>query len=734
MIRVMRSSFPLLLSLLFSAIAGLTIQRYLFDLRSLDPVYGQLHFYPDTARPLPGYAGLLCGFALFTVLPLRHGNFSALAAFNRSWLPLLLTLPLLAFKTAAFLPLLLILLCWSWSFYRLGRNAAAEPSPPPALFPPPKTGLLPVCLLLAAGVAWSCYMQFHAYRALYLLYHDWGEYATDYLKLIREPDRSLIHYFVTGGHWNPLMTNVMTLALRIFPAPETIFFLNSLLIYSLVPLIYWFARTLKLPVATALFFALAVLLNPVVSNQSLSLFYGYHPINALPSLLTLFFISKKRGNRAGMLLFFLLTLLVQETVTVLWFGYALLLIAQKRWKSGLILAAGMVLLFLLLSKFVIPAAAETTAYTQMFHYHQLGDSIREVLLSPFLRPRVFWSTLFALNNFDFLLCLTLPFFFLLLTRPLLLLPTLPLLAGVCLQSTRDVQNVVLQYGVDLNIILILAAMCNCARLFKMNSRRHLCGALAAALFCVPALYFFTGKAPKYGKYSFEPIAQLPEAGKVVNFLKSHMPPGSPVQASARIRSQLVFDYRSRKLGSPFVPGEYLLVDLFDGCMSRRELEEIRFRIASDPRIRPVTFAHWYNHHYALFKVENEIQKPAELPFLRQMPPEEFGTRGLPVPIDSPAFSARLDTTRQGKFLRIRLDSPIGHDVDLHIYHGNSHQEITFAHGLRPAYRCPAGTVFLVPLPQLHDADIPTLRIEAFPREGSAESDRLRASLPSRSRP
>ena len=61
-------------------------------------------------------------------------------------------------------------------------------------------------------------MQFHAYRALYLLYHDWGEYATDYLKHIREPHRSLIHYFVTGGHWNPLMTNVMTLALRIFPA------------------------------------------------------------------------------------------------------------------------------------------------------------------------------------------------------------------------------------------------------------------------------------------------------------------------------------------------------------------------------------------------------------------------------------------------------------------------------------------------------------------------------------
>lgn len=295
----MRSSFPLLLSLLFSAIAGLTIQRYLFDLRSLDPVYGQLHFYPDTARPLPGYAGFICGLFLFTLLPLRRGNFSALTAFNRSWLPLLLTIPLLAFKTAAFLPLLLILLCWSWSFYRLGRNTAADSSPSPALFPPPKNGVLPVCLLLAAGIVWSCYMQFHAYRALYLLYHDWGEYATDYLKLIREPDRSLIHYFVTGGHWNPLMTNVMTLALRVFPAPETIFFLNSLLIYSLVPLIYWFARTLKLPVATALFFALAVLLNPVVSNQSLSLFYGYHPINALAFAADAVFHQQKARQPGG---------------------------------------------------------------------------------------------------------------------------------------------------------------------------------------------------------------------------------------------------------------------------------------------------------------------------------------------------------------------------------------------------------------------------------------------------
>lgn len=67
-------------------------------------------------------------------------------------------MPLLAFRTDAVMPLLLILLCWSWSFHRLGRNAAAEPSPPPALFPPPKTGLLPVCLLLAAGVAWSCFI------------------------------------------------------------------------------------------------------------------------------------------------------------------------------------------------------------------------------------------------------------------------------------------------------------------------------------------------------------------------------------------------------------------------------------------------------------------------------------------------------------------------------------------------------------------------------------------------
>ena len=87
MIRVMRSSFPLLLSLLFCAIAGLTIQRYLFDLRSLDPVYGRLYFYSDAVRPFPGYAGFLCGFALFTVLPLCRGGFASLTTFSRCCSP-----------------------------------------------------------------------------------------------------------------------------------------------------------------------------------------------------------------------------------------------------------------------------------------------------------------------------------------------------------------------------------------------------------------------------------------------------------------------------------------------------------------------------------------------------------------------------------------------------------------------------------------------------------------------
>lgn len=133
-----------------------------------------------------------------------------------------------------------------------------------------------------------------------------------------------------AAHWNGAVNLLMSAAIRLVPAPETIFLLNSVMIFSAVPLVYLLGRRLKLPVATALVFALFFLFSPVVSNQPLSLFYGFHPVNLLPALFLLFFLFRERRQYAAAGAVMLLTLFVQETRRHLLVRLRTL---SRRWKA-----------------------------------------------------------------------------------------------------------------------------------------------------------------------------------------------------------------------------------------------------------------------------------------------------------------------------------------------------------------------------------------------------------------
>ncbi len=696
----MKEKFYVLLPLFWGILAGVAIQRFVIDLRACDPIHGVLLYH--TSLPARWqFIGLPVGILLLFLLPLLAGGKALLGKLGRSGLPLLLSIPFLVVPATTVTPLLAVLFCWCWTFCRLGEAVAPEePLSASTSSTPGRTGILLAAAFTLAGVWWGFHMQTHAYRAVYLLYQDWGEYATDYLRILQEPDLPLIRHFVTAGHWNPLPTCIMPLLLWVYPAPETIFFINSLLIYSQIFLFYLLGRSMRLPEATSLFFALTALFNPVISNQPLSLFYSYHPINLLPPLLILFFLFRERQNRIGMALIFPLTLLVQETVTILWFGFGLYQLFRRRWRSGTLLCVTMPLLFLAISCWIIPAAATTEQYTQMFHFSQLGGTMTEVALSPVLNPRAFWGTLFEVNNLDFLLALTLPLLFFLPRNPALLLTALPLAAGVCLQSSRQMQNVGLQYGVEINTLIFLTAIADCALLFREGDRKRVYGALLAALFGTASLYFFMGKSIGLGKYSYAPVAGLPEAEKPVAFLKEKIAPGSTLLASSKIRSQFVFGYRSRPLHATPEPGDFLLIDLNDSNRSPAELERLRVEIAGNPKMVPITFLHWYNLHCALFRMAPKALPEARLPFLRQLSDEEFSRCGEELPSGDPAVEARLQYGKTGTMLRLRLNRRVNCDRDFIIEYGTKRLEFPFAHGLRPAQLVPAGSAFLLPLADL----------------------------------
>lgn len=699
----MKERIYVLLPLLWSFLAGVALQRFVIELRACDPIHGILLYHahqPDEWR----FIGLIAGFLLLFLLPLLTGGKDLLKKVGRSGLPLLLSIPFLAVSTETVTPLLAVILCWCWALFRLGESIApSTPLPSPESCSISRLGLLLAGAFALAGTWWGFHMQTHAWRAVFLLYQDWGEYATDYLRILQGPDLPLIRYFVAGGHWNPLPNLIMPLFLRILPAPETIFLLNALLIYSPVFLLYLLGRSMRLPTATSLFFSLMALFNPVISNQPLSLFYSYHPINMLPPLLILFFLFREQKNRIGMAITFLFSLLVQETVAILWFGYGLYLLFQRKWRSGAVLCFTMPILFLAISRYIIPEAADTEHYTQMFHFSQLGNTMTEVIFSPILNPRAFWGTLFERSNLDFLLALTLPMFFFLLPNPGLLLAALPLAAGVCLQSSRQMQNVSLWYGLEINTLIFLTALSGCALLFRNHDRRRIYGALLATLFGTASLYFFMGKSVFLGKYSYAPVAQLPEADKAIDFLKGKIPPGSTLLASSKIRSHFVFGYRSKPLTAEPEPGDFLLIDLNDSNLSPEELERLREKTAGHPQIAPITFLHWFNLHYALFRMSPAVLPPVRLPFLKEITEEEFAHMGKLVPLDDPDFEARLQYGHNDATLLIRLRRKVNRDANFLVDCGTQKREIPFAHGLRPAQLLPPGSTFLLPLPDIRPA-------------------------------
>jgi hypothetical protein len=707
-----------------AAIGGVAAQALwdlVFAVVAVDPVHYAV-FSREIAPPLPAPV-----FGMVLVLlaaALRFGGerpyAEKLAAFNRAAWPVLLLLPALVWFPCTYWTMLLTLLAGSVAVFRIALNVDWRGGPLRGRLSP-RTGRWSILLLFAAGTAWGFYMQLRAFNTLFLLYQDWGEYASGYLKLAFGDGVRVIDFLVNAGHWNPLANLTMSAAIRIYPDEKTIFLINSLLIASAAPLVYQLARNFRLPVGAALLTGALALVNPVFSNQHLALFYGFHPIYFFIPVLLGFFIFKQRGSRAGMIAMFVVSLFIQETVLVFWAGYAVYLaLCRRRYVRGaalFVFAAGA---FYLLSSVVMPMAYDYTHYSQMFHYAHLGNSVPEVALAPVLRPAAFWGTLFSESNFLFAFALLLPFFPAVLPRPKLLIAILPLFAGVGLQSSRSLQTVALQYGTEITVVCFVAAIAGLASYRKPPGlwwkilgvglpepapRRLFAGLLGAMLFATLGCYFCFGKSAVFGKYSFANIARLPDCSAAVAEVKKAIPADREVRTQLRLRGHFVFDYPTGKieLGSGRAHTVVLnLNDNFEG-----NLADVHRRLVTDPRYTPVHFTSAGRDHLVVFDFDPAGKRSAEPPlFIRAMTAEEFRAAGAPVESTDPHFevAVRLDAKERVLQCFLRPIRPIDRDLDVGVAlrRGDAafHRVVPFGFGIYPAYQMRPGEVFIlaVPLP------------------------------------
>lgn len=731
-----RRHLELPLALLIGAAAAFSVNWFLRQVLPLDLIHHQLTGLKPANPLLEG--GLLLGGALLPVFcAWIAGNFAAaLQQINRALFPLLIPPLLLLVAPNSYLTLILLAIPVGIAFYRVGFLLADQFR---NFHLSSRMGRLLISLLFLGAAAWGFFLQERAYRAMFLYYNDWGEYAENYLKLAFSNETSPANWLGTAGHWNPAVNVVMASALWLCPSPRTLFLINALVIYSAVPLCYALARRLRLPVTAALLWGGIAFLNPVLSNQPLALFYGFHPINFLIPVLLGFFLCRAAGCRSGMWVLFLFSLLIQETVTIFWAGYALYLMFERRWRHGIVLFSASLLLFWSLSSLVMPRLFTQANYAQMFHYGRLGSTPLEVLCSPFLRPAAFWGTVLQWQNFAFAAELLLPLWLPVLIRPKLAVAALPLLAGVCLQESPELKNIVMQYGVEITTLLLAVAIFNTAwlrrgkpcRLLKLFEAglpvsRHptrITGVLMSLSLTALLLFRLAGC------YPWQRIRHLPTGDSVLQHLRARLPEEGRVVATQRLRPHFLFTHPTAALSTSLCPGDLILLDLHDSSASQETLERVRSELAAIHAI-PLGWANWHGSQLVAFQYMPHPEPIPRPPFLQRMSAEEFARCGIPLTDgagDGTDFDFRLLTSRGGAIqLAARLRKSILYDVDLiiEILHGGRRKRYVFpfAYGLFPAYTQPAGTVFFLPLPAA-GAPPETIRAEAKRRPFSAAAQR-----------
>ena len=392
-----------------------------------------------------------------------------------------------------------------------------------------------------------------------------------------------------------------------------------------------------------------------------------------------------------------LSLLVQETAAVLWFGYALYLLSLKRFRFGAAMALASVAYFAVISKVVIPFAAGGADNPQLFHYAQLGDSLGALLLSPFVRPRAFWGTLIQRHNLFFAAALLLPCGVLVLRAPRRLLIILPLLGGVMMQNSNDVKNPSMQYGFEITVVLLCAAVAAAGNLLEKRTIKDKCDLRAGVrtVAVMTLLCAFCWSRLPLGKYSTKPILNYPDMTNFIATMRGFSTPDDRVLSTKRLRLYHMFDRRVALLDSEWRIGDTIVLDLDDPL---EPVDHIRRRLLEDCRAVPCFQCNAPD--LVVWKINDRPRPP--WPFLLHTGEAEFRRVGLALQQDDPAFEARATRAPDGRVLvLVRLMRKVDHDVviSIKVIRGGREVDYPVCFGnIYPMWYAKVGDTFMVPIP------------------------------------
>ncbi len=449
-----------------------------------------------------------------------------------------------------------------------------------------KGGRYALTLAVCGGVAGALYgvwLQQVAYNCLVLPFSDWTVYTLAYRELGESLFSAPLRFFTIGGHFNLLPNMVGAVVFRFRPDIDTIFYLNSFIIYSTIPCAYFTGRSCGVPPWRALLFSLGLLLHFSLANLNTCVFYGYHPNIYLLPLFLLFYGFYVRKKYIPAVVFLILSLLVQETFAVFWFGFGFMLLVfeERRMKiTGIVLMLLMIACFLLETRLcmLLDSGEKISQYKQMFHYSNLGGTVPEILLSPVVKPAVFFGELFAAENFYFAGMLFAGFFAAVFSAKLLVM-VLPSLAGVFLLNGTDLANVCMQYQVEFAAVLIAAGMTGLSACGKISTSK-VTAALAATIAGMFLCGFFTGQLP-WGFYNCRVITgKFVDRKMQITELEKLIPPGKTLQTTLSFQAHFAGRNPLESFSGTAVSekAEYLILPFSDLFVSKKDLRQIVLKL------------------------------------------------------------------------------------------------------------------------------------------------------------
>ncbi len=333
-------------------------------------------------------------------------------------------------------------------------------------------GFATVCALsLTCGIWWT-HQSYDFYNRFMLGFNDFGHFMQ---RVANTADGRgiLLETPVLPAFWDHFNPGLLMLVplWKLFPDVTVAFYLQSISLAGSAILVWKIARAAGHVVVSAVLWSAAWLFQPVLGQMNLAYTYGWHPISlAIPLLLVSVLCLQKR--RVGLAFASILLALSMEegvfVIAALFCGlnatlrYGCFDRARKperqiyntmSWQVWTLLCLGFVVGFILVFRFSGLAEFQTARFAS------LGQTPVQVLLSPVLRPNIFWSQLLSAKNGIFLLGLCLPCFLPSMVRGWRYVLAVVFPLGVLLVwEHRPAQSLAFQYSSILLPVLWLSTM------------------------------------------------------------------------------------------------------------------------------------------------------------------------------------------------------------------------------------------------------------------------------------